>query len=434
VAAQTFAVPTAVIVEGGTVPGDASVTIDAITGIAANDIGGFGYLVNDADSDARLYTQTGIGALPTLVLEEDIVLPDGTVNGVESSFGVDNSLNTLASPTIDGDDTIYRNTQIIAAEGKDSVVPGNLWTFGSGPDLAASGLGHFVGGFGPATSSEGRGVFQVDAAGNVKSLIVTGDLVGNTGGLVAGSSIPGFGGGLSRDGTFYAYEIQLDASSTADGTVIVNDDAFLAGSTIMREGTPVDAAVGGLTGEVWDNFDAVKINEAGTLLVTGDTNGASADADEFLFLGDSIVLREGDTVSGQTVDGSISWAALNESDDYALTWSIDNPAGGSDLEVLIVNGEIILTEGDVVDFNGDGILDATDGTLVDFTGLRTLEIGERTDGFVDVYFTADIDFDGTTTSSDDLEGFFIASVAIPEPATAGVLGLAGLAMLRRRRA
>jgi hypothetical protein len=113
---------------------------------------------------------------------------------------------------------------------------------------------------------------------------------------------------------------------------------------------------------------------------------------------------------------------MNENGDWAVTWDI---AGGS-LEALIVNGELLLTEGDQVDWDGNGLLD--DGAvLTDFTGTSTLVLGDQdVDSFFDVYFTADVDVRGEV-----LEGFF--RMTVPEPASIMLLSIGLLPLLRRRR-
>ncbi len=429
-AAQVTA--TTLVVEGGPVPGAPGLAVASVGNVATNGIGGFAVGLSDDMGVSRIYGQNpGDGSLMLLRAEGD-VLADGTVTGVESFFGVSDSLTELSGTDVDGNQGIYFGDTKVLLEPEATPIPGTFWTFASAPDVTAIGIGHFVGGFSDTMGggTTGRGLFSVDTTGDVKPLIVTGDVVGNTGGLTVQNENPGFGGGLSRDGTFYAYEVRVGSGVSADGVVVVNDDAVVAGSGILREGSAIDAAVGGLPGEAWDNFDAVKINEAGTLLVTGDTAGPTA-TDEFLFLDGSIVLREGDSVNGGTLTGASEWADLNESGDYGVVWGIDD--GSDDLEALIVNGEVVLLEGDAIDFNGDGMIDGTDGVLQNFTGLRNVAIGERVDGFVDVYFTADFDFNGTLTTSDDLEAAVMVSVAIPEPTGLAAMSLAGVGFLARRR-
>jgi hypothetical protein len=66
----------------------------------------------------------------------------------------------------------------------------------------------------------------------------------------------------------------------------------------------------------------------------------------------------------------------------------------------------VLKEGDPVDLNGDGIVDPTK-KLSDFTGISALTVSDRDNlGDVNIYFTADVDTAGTTSLTDDIEGFF----------------------------
>ena len=120
----------------------------------------------------------------------------------------------------------------------------------------------------------------------------------------------------------------------------------------------------------------------------------------------------------------------------AATWDVTVAAVNR--EALIVNGLVALLEGDLVDWNGDGTINASDnnGKLADFTGIRAVSVGERLGGgsFFDVFFTADIDFNGTTSSTDDLEGGFSYRFVVPEPGSASLLaGAAALLLARRQR-
>ena len=115
----------------------------------------------------------------------------------------------------------------------------------------------------------------------------------------------------------------------------------------------------------------MNVTESGEYFVTGDTNAAVA-VDEFVVKNGAIILREGDSIGGNIISGSIETGAMNESGDWAVTWDFGTP------ETLILNGRELLTEGALMDWNGDGVLDANDrtapgdvrpATLVDFSGL-----------------------------------------------------------------
>ena len=207
--------------------------------------------------------------------------------------------------------------------------------------------------------------------------------------------------------------------------VVLNGNALMAGGSIMREASPVPAEIGGLAGENWDNFDFMGITESGSFMVTGDTDADSA-LDEFVMLDGQIVLREGDPVADGIFDGAIEGAYLNENGDFACIWDITT--ADVNLEALFFNGGLVLMEGDLVDWNNDGLIDALDqGAFVtDFTGISSLTLGDRYSGdLVDIYFTADCDVSGSV-----LEGGF--RMTVPEPATLSLLLLGSLALLRRR--
>jgi len=147
--------------------------------------------------------------------------------------------------------------------------------------------------------------------------------------------------------------------------------------------------------------------------VTGDTDAATT-LDEFVLVDGTIVLREGDTVSKAapvdfTVSGSIEGGSLNEDGDWAVIWDVDTDTGN--VESLILNGGVVLLEGDLVDWNGDGAIDAADdgARIENFTGISTLVLSDRdTTGALRLYFTADVVLDSTP---DLVEGFMCLTVS-----------------------
>jgi hypothetical protein len=151
--------------------------------------------------------------------------------------------------------------------------------------------------------------------------------------------------------------------------------------------------------------------------VTGDTSAAVA-VDEFVFLGSQIVLREGAVLPGPggnyTLSGAIEGGYMNRQGDWAVTWDANNPSAVN-VEVLIVNGALAMIEGDLVDLNGDGTVDAS-SRLADFTGISSLVIGPRDgSGMASVWFTADIDTLGTPSATDDTEALMHLTVPIATP-------------------
>ena len=82
--------------------------------------------------------------------------------------------------------------------------------------------------------------------------------------------------------------------------------------------------------------------------------------------------REGDVVGGHTLTGSIEGAYLADNGEVAYTWDIVEGAGN--VEALFLDDKLILKEGDLVDWDGDGFVDI-DAILEDFTGISALTSG-----------------------------------------------------------
>lgn len=403
-------------------------TIDSLSNTAVNHVGGY----------ACLLTTSGTGTLsrvwgnptggPGMLMRTEGTFGDFEQTSFESFYGMSDTgqlaYGTTSTRISSGDtglDGVWLDDfPILHEEEPVPTLPGMFSTFNSRPGVTGDGVPYWVGGI---TDTQGgtsqNRVFFSGLGANV--VIMGGDfLPGIAEPIDTGASNIDFDWRVSRFGTNWIDQVLVQSSSTDDGIVVINGVPVMAGGGFLRENSPVPAAVGGLPGELWDNFDFFGVNEAGDYLVTGDTNAASA-LDEFVLKNESIVLRDGDVLdlggSPVTVNGSIEGGYMNEQGDWAVIWDVDDP-NGVNVEALIFNGEIVLVEGDPVDWNGDGVIDAADnnGVLANFTGTTALTVGARVGGVVNMYFTADIDFFGTPGSSDDLEGFFCFSVSVGQPA------------------
>jgi hypothetical protein len=231
---------------------------------------------------------------------------------------------------------------------------------------------------------------------------------------------------LSPMGTHYIAPLTLNASSSSNVVIALDGTIVRPGGTNMREGLGVPAGIGGLAGENWASFDYVGVTESGDYFVTGDTNAAT-DRDEFILIDEQIAYREGDAVADGYYDGAIEGAYMNAEGDVGYIWDITIP-GGANLEALFLDGELLIREGDLVDWNNDGRLDhADEGAYIEnFTGTSSLTISDRMPGdVIDLYFTADCMVNGSL-----VEGAF--RYTVPEPGTLTLLALVGLAALRRR--
>lgn len=362
--------------------GDASQTSLSFMGLS--DSGEFGY--------RGFYDDTGSGAtnLSGVWKDSALLLGQGeSISGISGKF----------SRTI-GDTSITRNGDV-------------YWD----SSYAASSGG----------AKEGDALFFGDA---MNVVLQTGDSLGGITEKV-GSNI--FLTRFSAQGNNYINRVELDSG---DRAVVSNGSVLTAGGGLLRQGEAVSIASGGTLGETYQNLDRTHINEFGDTLITGDSS-----LDEFVMQNGQIVLREGDTIfregdaiTGFTLTGTIESSFMNEDGDWGVVWDVDDGAGGS-IEAMIVNNKILLLEGDIVDWNNDGVIDAMDNSvsISNFTaGSTGFTIGDRDiNGDIRLLFNADV---GTVAGTRE-GGFSLTFNAVPEPASGGVLALvfAGIFAIRRKR-
>lgn len=418
--------PSALLREGDTLAGD---TVTSIGNPAANHAGGYALGINTSDGTTTFsrYWGNPAGGAGALLRTEGTI-GDYLQTSFESFWGMSNAGAIAYSPMCThvpsgttGLDSVWVDDTIIAMEGEPYPhMADRWWSFGSRPGITDDGIPYFVGGIRttPDGTTSNRGLFYGPTA---TPLLLGGDAVPNLPDVLDTASTVSFDYRFSEMGTNYLAEVQFVGSSTANNAMVMNGAGLMLGGGLVAEGSPVPASIGGLAGELWDNFDYLSITEGGSWIMTGDT-AADTTMDEFIVLNGNIAYREGDALTtGEVLSGAIEGGYMNEAGDWGAIWDID----GGALEALILNGGLLLQEGDAVDWDGDGIIDP-DAILTDFTGTSTLVIGDPgIDSFFDVYFTADIDVAGEV-----LEGYF--KMTVPEPSAALLLGV-GVVLLRRRR-
>lgn len=366
-------------------------TVASINNSATNSVGGYAFTVTTFGAVANVWGNPTGG--PGMILATEQIIGGLELTSIEFFFGMSDAgeiaYSAFTRPPGGGDtlDAAYLDNLLLLNE-EDPIdnLPGRFSTFNSRPGITASGSPYWIGGIAsaPGSSTETRALFF---GTSVTPLLVGGDKINgipetlDTGSLAIGIDVR-----FSANGTNYITDANLNTSGVEDSIVISNGAAMLAGGQIMREGVNIPASVGGI-GDQYESFDFFGITESGGFMVTGDTSAVS-DSDEFIMIDGAIVLREGDTINDQLLNGAIESAFMNQDGDWAAIWDAD--LAGVNREVLIVNGEIVLSVGDEVDDTGDGIADEN-VSIIQFTGINSMTLGSRdAEGNVSVYFTADI--------------------------------------------
>lgn len=278
-----------------------------------------------------------------------------SLTGTEFTMGIGDLSTFIYSPSTDGSDSVWTDAGLLAVE--DVQAPGMPSgvnsTFHSRPTMVPSGQAFWVAGHNDGTSS-------TDSVGRI--LYTSPDrtpagtaVIFKTGDVIDGQVIdyPGidFAYDFSDNAAHHISILDMVGSTTDDGFIYVD------GALIAHETGPSG------DGDNWDNFDFVSINNAGDYLFAGDTDGHTA-SDEFIAFNGSISLREGNVVDGVTFEPgwSIRGAGINNLGQAIFGW------GTTDNEHLFISCDAsnlgdtsrhVLSIGDELDFDDDGVGDAT---------------------------------------------------------------------------
>lgn len=397
----------------GGVPGD---LVNSINNTATNHVGGYAVNVNTSDGVNTLGRIWGANeGAPGAIIRSEDTFGALVQTSYESFYGIGNHMEVAYSAigtggAAGGFDSVWLNDAPIAVEGDPVLtIAGQFWSFGSRPGVTADGKPYWVGGITGTVggTTQNRGLF-FNASQDV--LLLGGDLVpGLPAALSSSGTTVSFDYRFSALASNYIAEVQMTGiSTTMDTAMVVNGAGLMAGGALVQEGTLVPPAIGGLAGENWASFDFAGITELGHYFFTGDTSGATA-TDEFIVVDGMITYREGDIVDGRALTSSIQGAYMNESGDLAYVWAVDDD--GVARNALFLNDHFLLMETDTVDLDGDGAREPN-SVLANFTGISALTVSARdVSGNVQLYFTADIDVNGTPSTTDDIEGFFCLTVA-----------------------
>jgi len=389
--------PQALLRELDPVTGLPSHTITSLGDVAVNDAHGYAVLLTTTDGTTTLSSAWGnAGDAPgALLFNEQNNIAGYDQTAWEGFFGIDDAGQVAYSPTCNvtgggatGLDCAWLNATPLAVEGQPILtVPGKVFRFNSRVGTTANGSAYWVGGINDGTSgaSEGEGLFI--GAGQT-AVIKTGDA--SPAPLLSTISNVDFDVRYSALGTHWIMNVDTTDAAAGDEWMLIDGAiATCAGGGLVGEGQAIPAAAGGIGGELWTaNFGGLSINEAGDHLYEADTSGPTA-SDAVVVKNGVIQWREGQVLDGLTLLGAPLLIHMNESGDVALLW---NTVGN--LEALFLNGSLVLLEGDVVDWTGDGVADFGH-VVTDITGSASHIVGARApSGALEMYVTADVNTPG----------------------------------------
>jgi hypothetical protein len=377
--------------------------------LSGNTSGGFAVSLSSSDGTTTLshiwgsFDGTAPGILRTEGTHDNIMQ-----TSFETFFGISNQGEVSYSPL--GTDLLTSATSVDCVFVDDLAVckegypipslPGKVWRFGSRPDITSDGHPYWGSGINDMSgTNEGYGLFFGSGA---TLLFKTGDTLPGMNAPV-GSSID-FDYRFSALGTHWITNVASTGGTAIDSHVILDGSVLVISGTPTIEGQMVPVSAGGMGGEAWQVFDFFGISEAGDYMITGDTSGLTT-ADEFLLKNGVMLYREGGMVAGETLVGSIEDARMDEAGNVAYVWAITSPSGN--LEAAFLNDTLIIKEGDLVDLDGDGVVEPN-SKVVDIDVLWIARNGKR-------YLTADIDVNGTTSTTDDIQALFEIDPPCPMP-------------------
>ncbi len=392
-------------------------TVASVNAPFTNGLGQVGFLAILAD-DTRSLWFNGSEIFNSADANPDLL------TGGEGTIGVGDNGEFIYSPSVNGEDAVWGQGGLRLIENTQAPgFPNGInSTFHSRPTMTDDGTAYWVSGFNDGaggTSSIGRMLYRQNPDATIDRLFAAGDIIDGL--PIAVGSAVGFDYNASGNNSQLIVEVNLATGSTADdGRQLVN------GTVVAAEAAPTGQ------GDNWDNFDVSSINNTGNYVFSGDTDG-DTETDEFIAYNASIALREGDAVPAGTLDGSVDAVSINNLDQAAFIWDLDD--AGGDIETLFFAleasnlslSQAVASVGDTLDTNNDGM---ADWVLTDFNASGSIGPGIdlAEDGLV--YVEVDLDsLDGLTSVE------AIVSFAIPEPGSLFAMALGAVllvAPVRRR--
>jgi cysteine-rich repeat protein len=360
-------VPAELVARAGDVPAGAAVALASTQPpfvLADGDVAFAGVL---ADGDAYVFVRDQV----VWQGSDELV---SVLFGTEPSMGATAAAGFVYAPEVDGAEAVWTHNGLLALEGTQAPAypMGSVTTFHSRPTMDESGTAWWLAGLNGrgGTTTQQRVLYRSPTASpaDIQVELATGDMVGGL--QILSPAGLDFDYHVSNAGNHLVMVVLMSTGST------VNDDhVYVDGALFHQENTPNG------TGDNWDNFDLVAINDQGTYVFTGDTSG-DPNVDEFVAMNGSIAVREGDVLDGVALAAaaSLRFVSLDDTGRLVHAWAYAgntvetvffacNPAdvGGSSLAVLTAGVDELDLDGDGV---GDGLV--TDLNATSAAGTRAL--------------------------------------------------------------
>lgn len=306
------------------------------------------------------------------------------LTGAEFTMGIGDGGAFIYSPSTDGADSVWTEDGMLAVENVQApgMPTGTLSTFHSRPTMIPSGQAYWVAGHGDGsggTSSVGRILYtSTDGTpANISIIFRTGDTIDSQ---IIDSSGVDFDYDFSDNGAHHAHVLDMVGSTAADGFLYVD------GALVAREGDPNGSGV-----DNWDNFDFVSINDSGSYVFSGDTDGAT-DSDEFIAANGEILIREGDTIDDVLLAPgfAVRGVGINNANEAVYGWgssTTEHLFYACDASDPAATSTLLLSTGDQLDLDGNGTGDAT-VTDLPAGSVHNFQLGD-TGVF---YIEADLDY------------------------------------------
>ncbi|MCH9687748.1 MAG: DUF4215 domain-containing protein [Deltaproteobacteria bacterium] len=378
--APAAVVPGEIVVEEGAAPTGAAAAVDSLRAPFVNGVGEVAVVGFVSPGDPDL----GFVFVGDQVVWHNFDDPDLT--GIETSMGVSDAGGFIYSPTVSGDDAVWTHNGLLAVENTQApgFAAGVTTTFHSRPTMLPLGTVYWLAGvnFSGGTNTEGRVLYRSPTATPADVVVVqaTGDLIDGL--AISAPSGIDFDFAVSDDDTHLIQVVLVDTGSTTDDGRLVVD-----GTAVAAEAAPSP------TGDAWDNFDLVAINDAGDFVFTGDTAG-STTTDEFLGFNGAVVVREGDEVDGITLTGpaTLRLLGINNLGQATYAWGISGSTEhmfiACDASDIVGTSQLVLSTDDELDLDGDG---AGDGLFVSDFNASTLSNSKPLTDVGSVYVELDLD-------------------------------------------